>query len=439
MRNIKKVDAKPKTARPKRVAAYARVSSDKDAMLRSLSAQIDYYVNYINRRGDWEYAGIYADEAETGTKAARPEFQRLLTDCRDGKIDMVIVKSVSRFARNTVTTLESVRELKMLGVDIYFERENIHSSSGEGELMLTLLASFAQEESLSASENQKWRVRKKFADGIPTFFRIYGYRFRNNRLEIVPAEAAVVRQIFTDYLSGMGVNAIAKKLIRDGVPTMHGKRWRENAVMRILRNEKYTGDLLLQKTFVADHLTKKKRVNRGELPMYHVAESHGAVVDRDTFDMVQREIKRRADRFAPAVKPNAAHPFTGLIRCVLCGEHYLRKTVRANRRYEKAVWICQTFNTYGKAFCPARQIPENILTDKSAEALGLSAFDADALRNRVSQIEASPEGRLVFVFRDGSEIEVFWQNLSRRESWTEEMRQTARERQLKIIEERKKL
>lgn len=205
----------------KRVAAYARVSSGKDVMLHSLSAQISYYNDYIGNRGDWDLAGIYADAALTGTKEDRPEFQRMLADCRDGKIDMVITKSLTRFARNTVTLLATVRELKLLGVDVYFEKENLHTLSPDGELMLTLLASFAQEESRSASENQKWRIQKMFEEGRPNTGRMLGYRLVDGVLQIVPEEAEIVRMIFADFLSGMGKNAIARKLNQMGITSLN--------------------------------------------------------------------------------------------------------------------------------------------------------------------------------------------------------------------------
>ena len=206
MREITKIGGRnTQPVKRKRVAAYARVSSGKDAQLHSLSAQISYYNNYIGSRGDWELAGIYADEAMTGTKENRPQFQKLLSDCRAGKIDMVIVKSITRLARNTVTLLETARELKALEIDVFFEKENIHTLSTDGELMLTLLASFAQEESRSASENVKWRIRKNFERGIPTGGGLFGYRFKDGMLQVVPEEAEIVKQIFNNFLSGMEI------------------------------------------------------------------------------------------------------------------------------------------------------------------------------------------------------------------------------------------
>lgn len=256
MKEITKIEGKKgaRAIKRKRVAAYARVSNGKDAMLHSLSAQISYYNNYIGSRGDWELAGIYADEAMTGTKEDRPQFQKMLADCRSGRIDMVITKSLTRLARNTVTLLETVRELKSLEVDIYFEKENIHTIGTEGELMLTLLASFAQEESRSVSENQKWRIRKLFEHGQATGGNALGYRFQDGTFQIVPEEAETVRQIFEDFLSGMGINAITKKLNRTGIPAKRGGSWGETSVSNILHNEKYTGDLLLQKYYHLDHI-----------------------------------------------------------------------------------------------------------------------------------------------------------------------------------------
>lgn len=238
-----------------RVAAYARVSSGKDEMLHSLAAQISYYSDYIQGHPSWIYAGVYADEALTGTKDNRPEFNRLLEDCRSGKIDLVLTKSISRFARNTVTLLETVRELKILGVDVFFEEQNLHSNSGDGELMLTILASYAQEESRSTSENCKWRIRKQFENGEMANLRfMFGYQIVKGKVEIDPEQAAVVLMIFEDYINGMGGGQIAKKLKEMNVAKVFSGKWRGERVIEILKNEKYTGNALLQKKYVVDHL-----------------------------------------------------------------------------------------------------------------------------------------------------------------------------------------
>lgn len=437
-RIIKLEGTKIRTFIRKRVAAYARVSSDKDAQLHSLSAQISYYNSYIGSREDWEFAGVYADEALTGTKDNRPEFQRMLADCRDGKIDMIITKSITRFARNTVTLLATIRELRDLGIDVYFEKENIHTLSADGELMITLLAAYAQEESYNVSENQKWRIRRMFEQGRPNTGRMLGYRLKNGVLQIVPEEAEIVKMIFNDYLSGMGKNAIMKKLVRMGVPTLSGGQWRESTVLGILTNEKYTGDMLLQKTYRLDHISKKVMVNRGEKRKYFVENSHEPIIDKDTFAKVQQELARRAEKFQPNAPFSSEYPFTGLIRCGFCGGYFRRKIANAGSKYAKPVWICNTFNTYGKDICSAQQIPEKILIEKTSEVLGTAGWDRETLLSYISEIWVPEHNLLMYVFRDGSTEEVAWQNPSRRESWSDEMKQTARERQLRMIERRRK-
>ena len=399
--------AKTKLPRAKRVAAYARVSSGKDAMLHSLSAQVSYYSNFIQNHGGWEYAGVYADEALTGTKDNRENFQRLLADCRNGKIDMILTKSVSRFARNTLTLLETVRELKSLGVDVYFEEQNIHTASSEGELMLTIIASYAQEESLSASENQKWRVRQQFQNGKPWRGFMMGYRYDGEKYVIVPEEAEVVRSIFRDYLDGKGIAAIMKRLNEEGILTQQGFTWHQSAVSRILRNYAYTGNLLLQTKFRENHFTKRTLVNHGELPQYHAENTHEPIIDIGTYNLVQLEMARRAERFAkPQTK--AKYPFTGLITCAGCGKHYRRKVTKTG-----PVWICTTYNTLGKKACPSKAIPEPTLMALAAEIDDFS---------KITAITADKDNTLVFSLINGETIVKQWKDRSRSESWTPEMR-----------------
>lgn len=407
-----------------KVAAYARVSSGKDAMLHSLSAQISFYSNLIQSHSGWQYAGVYADEALTGTKDNRENFQRLLADCRAGTVDMVITKSISRFARNTVTLLETVRELKGLGVDVYFEEQNIHTMSADGELMLTILASYAQEESLSASENQKWRIRRNFESGMPWNGTMLGYRYDKGTLVIVPEEAETVRRIFDEYLSGLGLTAIAKRLNADGIPTRFGNAWGKSSVLAVLRNYAYTGNLLLQKSRRTDHLTKRDVPNYGELPQYHVENSHEAIIDVDTYLTVQNEIRCRAEKHTHPRVRKQAYPFTRLIECGCCGKHYRRKVTRA-----RPVWICPTFNTLGKDACPSKQIPEDTLYQLAAEVLGTDDFDT--LPGKITAVRAENKNRLTFFMADGEEIVKRWQDRSRRESWTPEMKEAARCRELK--------
>ena len=403
-----------------RVAAYARVSSGKDAMLHSLSAQVSYYNDLIQKHSGWVFCGVYADEALTGTKTDRKNFARLLEDCKAGKVDMILTKSISRFARNTLTLLETVRMLKDIGVDVYFEEQNIHSASADGELMLTILASYAQEESLSASENQKWRIRRNFENGMPWTGTMLGYRYENGKYVIVPEEAEIVKLIFDSYLSGMGFTAIMKMLNEKGIPTRNGNVWCKSSITRVLRNYNYTGNLLLQKTYRENHLTKRTLQNNGELPKYHITDSHDAIIPLWQFNAVQEEIKRRAAKHAKTA-PEKTYPFTGLIVCGNCGKHYRRKVTKTG-----AVWICSTFNTIGKEYCASKQIPESTLISITEETLG----STNALNDKITAIRAEKDNTLVFCYPNGESSVKRWTDRSRRESWTLEMRETARQKTL---------
>ncbi len=414
-----KVPTQPKA---ERVAAYARVSSGKDAMLHSLSAQVSYYSDLIQNHPGWLYCGVFADEALTGTKEKRTEFQRLLAECRAGNIDLIITKSISRFARNTVVLLQTVRDLKSLGVDVYFEEQNIHSMSADGELMLTILASYAQEESLSASENQKWRIKKNFEEGMPWSGQVLGYKYVNGVYIVKPEEAEIVRNIFTDYLFGMGIEAIMKKLNAQGKTSRNGHAWCRSSVRKVLGNYSYTGNLLLQTTFRENHITKKTLPNRGELPMYHAENTHEAIISMEDYREVQAEMARRSAKHNKTARGPAKYPFTSMIVCGICGKGYRRKVTRTG-----PVWICSTFNIYGKAACASKQIPEGTLEKAAAEMLGLDAFDAKALHDKITAIQAEGNNTLVFCFKDGTQIVKQWADRSRAESWTPEMKAAARE------------
>jgi len=408
------VPAQPKATR---VAAYARVSSGKDAMLHSLSAQVSYYNDLIQKHNGWLFCGVYADEAITGTKEDRDGFQRLLAECRAGNIDLIIVKSISRLARNTVTLLKTVRELKQLGVNVYFEEQNIYTMSADGELMMTILASYAQEESLSVSENMKWRVRHNFENGMPWNGTMLGYRYEQGTLMVVPEEAAVVQYIFEECLSGRGVLAIAKQLNEDKVATRFGNEWNKNSVMRVLRNYAYTGNLLLQKFYRKDHLTKKDIRNSGELPQYHVTDSHEAIVSLEAFNAVQALIAERAEKFCRFGEVAPAYPFTGKLVCDICGKHYQRRKTKNGY-----AWICATFRSKGKAACASKQIPEATLCKTAAEVLGVEEFDADAFIDKITAVRVRNGNTLEFTFTNGKQAVKQWQDRSRSESWTAEMR-----------------
>jgi len=410
------VDRIPQLAKRKKVCAYARVSSDKDAMLHSLSAQVSYYSDMIQSRPGWEYAGVFADEAKTGTRDNRPGFQAMLSSCRAGNVDMVITKSISRFARNTVTLLETVRELKGLGVDVYFEEQNIHTQSADGELMLTILASYAQEESRSISENMKWRVRKNFSEGIPWNVVIIGYRFDGKKLVIHPEEAEIVRSIFNMYLSGYGYEAIAKILNEREIETRCGAEWTGTAVAVVLKNYIYTGNLLLQATFRKDAIRKMPTPNRGEKAMYHAEHMHEPIIDISTFNTVQAEIQRRSEMYRASHKPHTVYDFTGKIACGICGKNYRRKTLSSG-----FAWSCTTYEKHGKSTCPAKRIPEQILYDIISQYGSVED---------IKKIIALPENTIRLIFTDGRELTEHWQDRSRSESWTPEMRAAARQKEI---------
>ena len=421
---IRKMEADiPSLPLRKRVAAYARVSSGKDAMLHSLSAQVSYYSEHIQSHPEWEYGGVYVDEALTGTKDDRDGFQRLLADCRAGKIDMVLTKSISRFARNTVTLLETVRELKTLGVDVYFEEQNIHSLSGDGELMLTILASYAQEESRSVSENCKWRIRNQFRAGEPANWRfMYGYRIQHGKITVHPVEAEVVREVFRRYLEGETVASIAEWLREQRVPSYRDGMWTAKRVLELLKNEKYAGNALLQKKYVTDHLSKKEKRNFGELPRYYAEGTHPAIVSPETFKRTQEQIERnRVKNGIQQVAPSCSI-FTGMLVCGQCGKKYKRKMNRG-----KPSWNCTTYLMFGKSYCHTKQIPEDILMATTASVLDMAEFDEENFRSQIERIEVPAFNHLVYIFKDGRREERVWQDKSRHDSWTEEMKIKAAE------------
>lgn len=423
---ITKNEPIPAIAKRERVAAYARVSCGKDAMLHSLSAQVSYYSQYIQQNPAWEYAGVYVDEALTGTKDSRPEFQRMLADCKAGKIDRILTKSLSRFARNTVTVLESVRMLKSLGIDVYFEEGNIHSLGADSELILTLLASFAQEESLSVSENQKWRIRKGFEQGEVMCWRfMLGYRIEHGEVEIDPDGAEIVRDIFHRAIAGETYGSICRRLNAQGKTGALGKPFRSAHIRDILTNEKYTGNALLQKTFVRDHLSKRRVANEGELPQYYATETHPAIIDEATFEAAQEIVRQHTEKRKDCAQPQRSE-FTSKIRCPFCGQAYKRVTSNGT-----VGWNCSTYQDKGKRYCHGKKIPEAVLRALVADVLGLPCYEAPEMEAQIDHIEVPADNHLKFYLRDGRVEERIWKDRSRRESWTPEMKEKARQNAMK--------
>lgn len=349
--------------RPKRVAAYCRVSTDREEQEHSFETQKAMYTEMIMMKPSWQMAGIYADEGITGTVAKkRPGFMKMIEDCRKGKIDMIVTKSVSRFSRNNLDCLMYVRELKQLGIPIIFEKEGINTIQVSSELLLTLFGALSQAESESISMNVKLGIRQSLKNGNVRFsYKTFlGYRKgTDGQPEIVPEQADIVRRIYNDFLAGATYLEIAKRLTEEHVPTMGGgNRWFSERIKSILKNEKYKGDALLQKTYITDPISKRVKKNNGELPMYYVENSHPAIIERRIFDRVQEEIARRAGK--KKVKQTGTktelgrysgkYALTEQLYCGECGTPYRRCTWSRNGK-KKIVWRCVSRLDYGKKYC----------------------------------------------------------------------------------------
>lgn len=423
----------PAIATRKKVAAYARVSVESERMSHSLSAQVSYYSALIQRNPDWEYAGVYADYGISGTGTARrDEFRKMVEDADAGKIDIILTKSIQRFARNTVDLLETVRHLKGIGVEVRFEKEGIGSMSGDGELMLTILVSFAQEESRSISDNVKWGTRKRMAEGIPNGrFRVYGYRWEGDGLAIVPEEAAVIRRIFQNFLDGKSRLETEREFAAEGITTRDGCRWVDSNLKVVLTNITYTGSLLLQKEFIADPITKHRKKNRGELPQYYVEDTHPAIIDKATFDYVQAEMERRRELGALANKSLNICCFTGKIKCPHCGVSYMH-----NRRTDRGLmefWNCGSKKKKKVgAGCPVGgTINHQNLMKACADVLGMEEFDEDVFLDRVDHIEVPEKYTLELFFKDGNRIIRDCPNTGHQDCWTAEYRAATSEKRRK--------
>jgi DNA invertase Pin-like site-specific DNA recombinase len=387
-KTVRKIPAKPEftsdatVKRPKRVAAYCRVSTKKDEQHLSYEAQKDVYTEKIMQNPDWQYVDIYADKGITGTQATRrPDFMRLIKDCKKGKIDLILTKSVTRFARNTLDSLEHVRLLKSMGIGVLFEIQNINTLTMANEMILTMYAGMAQNESENISANVRWGWQRSFAKGKVniSYKSFLGYhKGADGQPEIVPEEAEVVRRIYTEFLMGHTRKQIADGLTADGIPTSTCKGiWMASTVHSILRNEKYAGDALLGKTYIPDCLTHKAVANNGERPQYYVENNHPAIIERGIWNRVQEELARRGGKRKVKEKGtkteqgkySSKYALTELLICGECGTPYRRVTWSKNGK-KKAVWRCISRLDYGRKYCKeSPTIEETVLQDAILETL----------------------------------------------------------------------
>lgn len=423
-KNVLIIDALPKLKRKLNVCAYTRVSSEKDAMLHSLSAQVSYYNKLIQQKEEWNFCGVYSDEAISGTKTTREGFNEMIDRCKAGEIDLIITKSISRFARNTVTLLEAVRELKEINVDVYFEEQNIHTMSSDGELLLTFLASFAQEESRSVSENMNWRIKKNFEEGKPWGRAPYGYTVIDEKFVIVPEEAEGVRFVFDMFLNGMGCYKIAKEMDKTKHKTRYGGRWAEQTIREILKTYAYTGNALFQRTYTENYITKKKLINRGERPKYHVEESHEPIVSLEEFNKVQEIMQDRRARIRADMTPKD-YAFKSKMFCGVCGCKYQLK-----KNYKKFIWVCVTYSHHGPEQCSNKQIPDAELQRLAKEILDVEELTNEVINKGIEKVVVGEDRLLTFYLTDGRVIPTHWVKRSRSESWTPEMKEQAKLRRI---------
>ena len=374
----------------RRVAGYARVSTDSDEQFTSYEAQVDYYTKFIQANPDWEFVKVYTDAGISGLNTKnRDGFNSMIADALAGGIDLIVTKSVSRFARNTVDSLTTVRKLKENGVEVFFQKENIYTLDSQGELLITIMSSLAQEESRSISENVTWGQRKRFADGKVSmaYKRFLGYRKGpDGQPEIDPNEAEIVRSIYRWFMDGQTYCTIASRLTEAGFLTPGGKhKWQPNTVKSILTNEKYMGAALLQKSFTVDFLQKKMKPNEGEVPQYYVAESHPAIIDPEEWRKVQAEVARRTQYDHKAA---CASPFSGKIVCGDCGTVYGSKVWHSTDRYRRAIWQCNS-KYDGEHKCETPHLTEKQIQD--AFCLAINPILSDRSRI-IGDLEAVKEG-----------------------------------------------
>ncbi len=381
--------------RQKKVAAYCRVSTEEEEQQSSYEAQCSYYTDKILSNQEWTMAGIFADEGISGTSAKkRPEFLRMIRMCRQGKIDLILTKSISRFARNTVDCLSYIRLLKGMGIGIVFEKENINTLDADTELIITFMGAFAQSESESISKNVSWGKRQAMREGkaIYQYKRLYAYqKGTDGQPEIVPEQAEVVRDIYSRFLRGDSLRMIRDRLNRQGIPYLGGKEWTISHIRSILTNEKYRGDVLMQKTFVEDCISKKVVKNTGQLPMYLVENNHPAIVSREVFNAAQSELARRNATKSPSVKNQqtgqahytAQYALSERLVCGECGTLY-RRCTWTSRGQKRIVWRCVNRLDHGRKYChDSPTMPEEPLQEAILAALNKTMSSKEVLTHSI--------------------------------------------------------
>ena len=377
-----------KEVKPKlRVAAYCRVSTDSDEQATSYDAQVEHYSNFIQKNEEWEFAGIFAVDGISGTNTKkREEFNRMISECMEGHIDMIITKSISRFARNTLDCLRYIRQLKEKNIPVFFEKENINTMDSKGEVLLTIMASLAQQESESLSKNVKMGMQFRFQKGEVqvNHNRFMGYtKDEEGHLIIEPAEAEIVKRIYREYLQGASLKQIGDGLMDDGILTAAGKvRWRPESVKKILKNEKYIGDALLQKTYTVDVLTKKRVKNNGIVPQYYVENSHEPIIPRDLYMQVQEEMLRRANLHSGANRKkrvySSKYALSSIVYCSKCGDIY-RRIAWNNRGKHSTVWRCVNRVEHGPDCCDAPTVQEEELQNAVVKAINTALGGKDEM------------------------------------------------------------
>ncbi|WP_225030910.1 recombinase family protein [Streptococcus agalactiae] len=399
MKQIKTIQAQKVTAIKRlKVAAYTRVSHT--SLLQSLSNQVSHYSQLIQANPEWDYVGVYSDSAISGrSQAYRRDFQQLLEDCRKGKIDLILTKSISRFGRNTVELLETVRELKRLGISVRFEKEKIDTLIAEGELLLTLLASMAQEESQSISQNIRWRVKKRFEEGKPYIPQdIFGYRWNGDEYVIEPHEASIVRQVFEWYMEGLSAPKIAKRLDDRGERTRLGNRFTKRVIYNMFDQEAYCGRLILQKTF-RDQFGSRSILNDGQMAKYIVENAHEAIVTPEYFQLVNQEKKRRARRRVS--KHDALAKLQGKVYCEHCGLDMVL-TLETKFNQEKRVrYYCRTRDAKGVETCLGRTVTEEQLFQAFGESINTEDIHHISFNSVTNEAKA--------IYRNGEEKHVIIQ------------------------------